>query len=70
MGLLMVIVLHWDQFIALFGFAPARFDITLKQPPLRLGYVVTILILVLLFEILPYLEELARGLRARTKPER
>lgn len=65
MGLLMVIVLHWDQFIALFGLAPARFDIALKQPPLGFGYVITILALVLLFEVLPYLEELLRGLRAR-----
>ena len=65
MGLLMVIVLHWDQFIALFGLAPARFDIALKQPPLGLGYVITVLVLVLLFEVLPYLEELLRGFRAR-----
>lgn len=73
MGLLMVIVLHWDQFIALFGLAPARFDIQLKQPPLSIGYVATILLVVLLFEVLPYLEELLRGLRAKrrlARPER
>jgi hypothetical protein len=67
MGLVMVIVLHWDQFIALFGLAPARFDIVLKQPPLSLGYVATMLVLVLLFELLPYLEELVRGLRAKRR---
>lgn len=67
MGLVMVIVLHWDQFIALFGRAPARFDITLKRPPLGIGYVATMLVLVFLFELLLYLEELARGLRAKRR---
>jgi hypothetical protein len=67
MGLLMVAVLHWSQFISLFGLAPANFALHLKQPPLPWAYVVTMLTLVLLFEVLPYLEELARGLRARRK---
>ncbi len=67
MGLVMVVILHFDQFIALFGFAPARFDITFKQPPLHVGYVATILTCVLLFEVLPYVEELVRGLRARRR---
>jgi hypothetical protein len=67
MGLLMVIVLHWTQFISLFGLAPASFEIRLKEPPLPWTYVVTMLALVLLFEVLPYLEELARGVRARKK---
>jgi hypothetical protein len=67
MGLVMVITLHWDQFIALFGWAPGRFDITFKQPPLGTGYVATILVLVLFFELLPYLEELWRGLRAKRR---
>lgn len=65
MGLLMVITLHWDQFIALFGLAPARFDLTLKDPPLGLYYIAAFLVAVLLFEVLPYLEELARGLRSK-----
>jgi hypothetical protein len=63
MGLLMIIVLHWDAFISLFGLAPASFDIALKQPPLSWVYVTTMLVLVLLFEVLPYVEELVRGLR-------
>jgi hypothetical protein len=67
MGLLMVAVLHWSQFISLFGLAPASFALRLKQPPLPWTYVVTMLTLVLLFEVLPYLEELVRGLRARRK---
>lgn len=67
MGLVMVIVLHWDQFIALFGLAPARYDISLKDPPLDFGYVATILILVVLFELLPYVEELIRGFRTKRR---
>lgn len=67
MGLLMVVVLHWSQFIALFGLAPASFDVRLKQPPLPWSYVVTMLTLVLLFDVLPYLEELLRGLRVSAK---
>jgi hypothetical protein len=65
MGLLMVIVLHWDQFLSLFGLAPASFTIALKQPPLPWTYIATMLLLVLLFEVLPYLEEFIRTLRAR-----
>jgi hypothetical protein len=66
MGLLMVAVLHWGQFLALFGLSPepARFDIALKDNPLPLAYVIGALLCVLLFEVLPYVEELVRGLRA------
>jgi hypothetical protein len=63
MGLLIVITLHFDQFIALFGFAPARFALTLKPEPLPWIYVVTVLTLTALFEVLPYLEEFVRSLR-------
>lgn len=62
-GLLMVIALHWDAFIALFGLAPARFAIALKPEPLPWVYIVSMMALTLLFEVLPYLEELLRGLR-------
>jgi hypothetical protein len=65
MGLLMVVVLHWAQFISLFGLAPASFEFRLKQQPLPLGYVLGVLTSVLLLEVLPYAEELVRGLRAR-----
>jgi hypothetical protein len=68
MGLVMVVILHWDQFIALFGLASPRFDISLKQPPLPWTYTAVMLALVLLFEVLPYLEELARGLRQKHRP--
>jgi hypothetical protein len=67
MGLVLVIILHWGQFLSLFGLGsePARSTVALKQPPLPWTYVVTILFLVLILDLLPYLEELVRGLRAR-----
>jgi hypothetical protein len=72
MGLLLVIVLHWPQFLALFGQGPerARFTIALKEDPLPWTYVATILMLVVIFEIAPYVEELLRGLRARRAGEK
>jgi len=66
-GLLMVIALHWEQFIALFGLASARFELTAKPDPLPWSYILTMLGLTLLFEVLPYLEELLRSLR-QVKP--
>jgi hypothetical protein len=71
MGLLIIVTLHWQQFLSLFGLAQesADFSLRLRQPPLPWLYVSTILSLVVLFEILPYLEELVRGIRhRRTKP--
>jgi hypothetical protein len=62
-GLLMVIALHWQDFTGLFGLAPARFGLALKSEPLPWTYVMSVLGVALLFEILPYLEEFARGLR-------
>jgi hypothetical protein len=66
MGVLLVSARHWPQFLALFGFgdeAP-RFDIALKAPPLPLAYIVSAPVAALLFAVLPYMEELLRGLRA------
>lgn len=53
--------------MALFGFGEAKFTFTLKQQPLPATYVVTMLILTALFQIIPYLEELIRGLRNRSR---
>ena len=66
MSLVLIVVLNWSQFLALFGLgseAP-RFAIVEKNPPLPWSYVSAILATVLLFEVLPYMEELIRGLRA------
>jgi hypothetical protein len=65
MGLLIISTLHWRQFLSLFGLSQqsAEFALRFKQPPLPWLYVSVILSLVVLFEILPYLEELIRGIR-------
>ena len=67
-----VAVLHWPQLLALFGLGsePARFTLELKQQSLPIAYIVAVLGAALLFELLPYLEELARGLRARVRHAR
>ncbi|CDX43425.1 conserved membrane hypothetical protein [Mesorhizobium sp. SOD10] len=66
MGLVSVVSLHWGQFLALFGFGPekARFDLAWKEQPLPVGYIGTVMTVILLFELLPYVEEFFRGLRA------
>lgn len=66
MGLVLVAVLNWDQFLALFGLGQgsARFTISLKQPPLPWAYIISILTAVVVLELLPFIEELIRGLRA------
>jgi hypothetical protein len=56
----------WRQFLALFGVGPerARFDLIWKSEPLPIAYIVSVLVVILLFEFLPYVEEFLRGLRA------
>jgi len=69
MGLTIIVILHWGQFLALFGFGTERadFGIRFKQPPLPWLYVTVMLTLVLFFVVLPFLEELARTLRHRRR---
>jgi hypothetical protein len=52
--------------VAVFGMGsePLRTDLTWKSEPLPVLYIASILITVLLFELLPYIEEFVRGLRA------
>lgn len=66
MAILFVISLHWGQFLALFGFGSetARFDLRWKEEPLPATYVLSILGAAFLFEIVPFVEEFVRGLRA------
>ena len=68
-ALLIVVALHWPQFLALFGAGTqtADFTLRLKEAPLPWLYVTAILTLVLLFEVLPYAEEFLRTIRARRK---
>ncbi|TIQ36207.1 MAG: diguanylate cyclase [Mesorhizobium sp.] len=68
MGLVSVVSLHWGQFLALFGVGPesARFDFAWKRQQLPVAYIATVMTVILLFELLPYLEEFFRGLRANS----
>jgi hypothetical protein len=67
LALTLVSVLHWPQFLALFGLGPeaARFELTLRQQPLPWLYVTSLLGAVALLDVLPFIEELLRGLRAQ-----
>ena len=69
MAILLVVARHWTQFLALLGLGrePARFELTAKSEPLPVAYIAILFALILLFELLPYLEELWRGLRARRR---
>jgi hypothetical protein len=66
MGFVLIAVLNWEQFSALFGLGQesARFNIKFRTGPPSWVYITTMMGLVLLFEVLPYVEELVRGLRA------
>jgi hypothetical protein len=62
-GLLLVMALNWQAFASLFGFGTPDFSFRLKSEQLPLPYIMTMLALTALLEFLPYVEELARGLR-------
>jgi hypothetical protein len=66
LSLTLVVVLNWQQFLALFGLgteAP-RFELVWREPPLPWGYVLSVIAAVMLLEVIPYVEEFIRGLRA------
>jgi hypothetical protein len=65
LGLVLVTMLHWQQFLGLFGLGgeAAQFELHFKEPPLPWLYVTIVLAAILVFEVLPYIEELVRGLR-------
>ncbi|MBI1188672.1 MAG: diguanylate cyclase [Alphaproteobacteria bacterium] len=66
MALVIVVSRHWEQFLALFGAGPdtARFSLAWKSEQLPAAYLTTLLLANIVFEIIPYVEELLRGLRA------
>jgi hypothetical protein len=70
LGLGIIVLLHWNQFLALFGFGPEAADFALrwKAPPLPAVYLVSVIMAVLVFNVVPFVEELVRGLRARRAP--
>jgi len=63
-GLLMVTALNWRAFLGLCGLAPASFEFLFRSEPSSWVYVTAVLGLTAFFEVLPYLEELMRGLRS------
>jgi hypothetical protein len=64
-----VVVLYWNQFLALFGRGPepARMGLALKAEPLPPAYLGGLLVAVALLAALPYLEELWRCVRWRRR---
>lgn len=69
MAMVIVIILNWPQFLSLWGFGSevARYELVFKRDPLPWTYVAAFLSAVLLFEVLPYLEEFVRGFRSRKR---
>jgi hypothetical protein len=69
MGLGFIVLLYWDQFTALFGLGGenARFTFELKQQPLPLSYTLTAIAAAIVFNVIPFTEELVRGLRAQRR---
>lgn len=69
MALLLIISRHWNEFLALFGLndVTASFDIRLRAAPLPVTYIAVIFSGIILFELLPYLEEYFRGRRYQKK---
>lgn len=69
LGLSLMVVLHWEQAFAIFGAGPHLPDWTLrlKYEPLPVPYVAIALIAALLIDLLPFVEELWRGIQARRR---
>jgi hypothetical protein len=69
MAMVIVFILNWPQFLSLWGLGSeaGRYELALKREPLPWTYIAAFLSAAVLFELLPYLEELVRGLRLRKK---
>lgn len=67
MALSFVVVLHWEQVAALLGLGTPDFSLSWKRAPLPLTYIATLLGVIAVIEVIPYLEELGRGLRFRSR---
>jgi hypothetical protein len=70
MALLLVVVIHWNEFTALLHPTQADLTFRLRNQPLPISYIAFVLCASLVFEALPYLEELVRGVRARNHARR
>jgi hypothetical protein len=67
LALVLIIARHWEQFTALFtpGGFPPEFTLQLKESPIPITYLITVLFISLVLEFMPYLEEFIRGIRAK-----
>lgn len=67
MAILLVLTNYWGQFLALWGSGTddADFSLSWKDRPLPVPYLVIVLVAAFVVELLPYLEELWRGIKAR-----
>lgn len=72
LALVLVVGRHWEHFIALFGVGNMSpdFALELKEVPLPTWYLVTVLLIALALEFVPYLEELMRGLKDKNQKSR
>ena len=61
-----VIILHWHETLSVVGLGPEKLHLALhwKQEPLSTAYVSAVLGAIVLFILVPYTEELLRGVRA------
>jgi hypothetical protein len=66
MALSCLVLLHWRQFLALWGLGPEEPDMSLrlKVEPLPAVYTIGAVVAVIVLQLIPYLEELWRGVRA------
>ncbi len=69
LGLSLMVVLHWEQAFAIFGAGPQAPDWTLrlKYEPLPVAYIAIALGAAFVIDILPFIEELWRGIKARRR---
>jgi hypothetical protein len=67
MAILCVAMIHWQQFLALVGRGsePADFTLGFKGQKLSASYVTTLFAAIVLFEFLPYAQELWRGIKVK-----
>jgi hypothetical protein len=67
-AILLILMLHWPQAGALFGFGPGSADFALRlKPPPGLSETIPPALLFLALILLPYMEETWRGIRARAR---
>jgi len=68
-AMLLIVVLYWGQFCALFGVGsePANFALTLKAHPLPVGYLITVLGPIVFLQGGLLVNEFLRCLRARRR---